>query len=109
MILTFILVAVAFMFFRAPSMESVGMMWHQMLFDFHISVAPQFVESYLEIVLLIVGAYIIHISPSSITTGPRRLFEAAPSIVQAVILAAVIILVIQVRQSDIVPFIYLQY
>ncbi len=109
MILTFMLVSIAFMFFRAPSMESVGMMWHQMIFDFHLSVAPQFVESYLEIVVLIVGAYIIHVSPSAITRSPRRLFDASPAIVQALILASVIILVIQVRQSDIVPFIYLQY
>ena len=109
MILTFVIIALTFMFFRAPSMADVGMMWHQILFDFHLSVAPQFIESYLTIVLLIVGAYLIHVAPSAITSRPRQLFEAAPSIVQAIILAAVIILVIQVRQSDIVPFIYLQY
>ncbi len=109
MLLTFFLVAVTFMFFRAPSLEDVGMMWHQILFDFHLSVAPQFVESYLSIVLLIVGAYVVHISPSRLTGRVRTLFETAPAIVQAIIFALVILIVIQVRQSDIVPFIYLQY
>lgn len=109
MIVTFSLVAVTFMFFRAPSMADVGMMWHQIIFDFHLSVAPQFVESYLSIVLLMVGGYVIHVSPSSMTGRVRSVFCSAPAVIQAVILALVIILVIQVRQSDIVPFIYLQY
>ncbi|WP_297064932.1 MBOAT family O-acyltransferase [uncultured Duncaniella sp.] len=109
MILTFVIISVTFMFFRAPSLEDVGMMWHQILFDFHLSVAPQFVAGYLNIVLLIAGAYLIHITPSRLTNRPRVLFENAPVIVQAVILAIVILVVIQVRQSDIVPFIYLQY
>ena len=109
MVLTFVIISITFMFFRAPSLDDVGMMWHQILFDFHLSVAPQFIEGYLTIVLLIVGAYIIHISPSRITGKARTLFEASPMLVQAIILAAVILIVIQVRQSDIVPFIYLQY
>ncbi len=43
------------------------------------------------------------------TRRVRSVFEASPAFVQAVILALVILVVIQVRQSDIVPFIYLQY
>lgn len=109
MLVTFFVVAVAFMFFRAPSLEDVGMMWHQILFDFHLSVAPQFIEGYTAIVMLIVAAYVIHISPSRITGRIRSAFEVLPTLAQALILAAVILIVIQVRQSDIVPFIYLQY
>ena len=90
-------------------MEDVAMMWHQILFDFHLSVAPQFVESYLTIVLLMVAGYVIHVSPSSLTGRVRSAFESSPVICQAIILAVVILVVIQVRQSDIVPFIYLQY
>ncbi len=109
MILAFVMVSLTFMFFRAPSMDDVAMMWHQILFDFHLSVAPQFVESYLTIVLLMIGGYMIHITPSRMTRRVRSVFEASPAFVQAVILALVILVVIQVRQSDIVPFIYLQY
>ena len=109
MIVTFVLVSVTFMFFRAPSMSDVAMMWHQIIFDFHLSVAPQFVESYLTIVLLMVGGYVIHVSPSALTGRVRSVFESSPAVVQAVVLAVVILIVIQVRQSDIVPFIYLQY
>ncbi len=66
-------------------------------------------ESYLTIVLLMIGGYMIHITPSRMTRRVRSVFEASPAFVQAVILALVILVVIQVRQSDIVPFIYLQY
>lgn len=109
MAVTFLLISATFIFFRAPSMEDVGMMWHQILFDFHLSVAPQFVDSYLTIVLLIAGGYLLHISPSSWGVRLRTLFSGAPVVIQGLVFALVLILVIQVRQSEIVPFIYLQY
>ena len=109
MMVTFILISATFILFRAPSMEDVGMMWHQILFDFHPGVAPQFVESYLTIVLLIVVGYILHITPASWGEKLKSMFCSTPTVVQAIALALVILLVIQVRQSEIVPFIYLQY
>lgn len=109
MLFTFLLVSAAFMVFRSTSMENVGMMFHQIFFSFHAGVAPQFVSGYLSIVLVMVGAYLIHVMPSALTRSVRRAFFAAPAVVQAILLALVLIAAIQVRSSDIVPFIYLQY
>jgi len=109
MIFTFVLVAVTFMFFRAPSLEYVGMMWHQILFDFHLSVAPQFISCYPVIVALMLAGYAVHVAPSRFTGRFKDAFMRSSSLIQAVSLAIVILIVIQVRQSDIVPFIYLQY
>lgn len=109
MLLTFMLIAVAFMFFRAPSLDSVAMMWHQIFNDFHLSVAPQFVEGYFSIVILMLIGYVVHVMPSRFTKRIQTAFENYPIIAQAIILAIVVFVVIQVRQSDIVPFIYLQY
>ena len=67
MIVTFLLVSAIFMLFRARSMEDVGMMWHQIIHDFHLSVAPQFIESYMTIVLAMCVGYFVHILPSSVT------------------------------------------
>ncbi|MCM1110596.1 MAG: MBOAT family protein [Clostridium sp.] len=106
---TFNLVAFAFMFFRSTSMENVGIMTEQILTNFHPGVAGQFLAGYTLIVVLLAGALLFHFLPKSWSTKTRERFEAAPLIVQAVILAAVILLCIQFRQSDIVPFIYLQY
>ena len=109
MIVTFLLVSAIFMLFRARSMEDVGMMWHQIIHDFHLSVAPQFIESYMTIVLAMCVGYFVHILPSSVTSPVKRGFMASPVIVQAIALALILFVAIQVRSSDIVPFIYLQY
>lgn len=109
MIFTFLAISFAFMLFRAPSLEDAGMMWHQIIFEFHASIVPQFVESYLMIVLLIAGAYFLHLTPSRYVGRLRSTFVTSPLLVQALLLAIVLIIVIQVRQSDIIPFIYLQY
>ncbi len=109
MIVTFALVVAGFALFRAPSLDAVAAMAWQITGDFHISVAPQFVEGYSLIVLAMAIGYIAHITPHSWTVGTRNIYAALPTVLQAVILAAVIFLVIQTRQSDIVPFIYLQY
>ena len=109
MIVTFLLVSGIFMLFRARSMEDVGMMWHQIIHDFHLSVAPQFIESYMTIVLAMCVGYFVHILPSSVTLPVKRGFMSSPVLVQAIALAIVLFVAIQVRSSDIVPFIYLQY
>lgn len=109
MAMTFIMVAIIFMLFRARSMEDVGMMWHQIIHDFHLSVAPEFVSSYAGIVTAISAAYLIHILPSSVGRSARRIFTCSPAMVQALLLALTLYCAIQVKSSDIVPFIYLQY
>lgn len=109
MVVTFVIMSLSFMFFRARSLEDVTAMWHQIIFDFHASVAPQFVQGYLTIVIAMVAGYLLHMAPSRLGSAVKRGFRAAPAVVQAVILTLVLLLVIQVRSSDIVPFIYLQY
>ena len=108
-IFTFLLMSATFMLFRSRSMEDFYMMWHQITDDFHISVAPQFVEGYMTIVIAMAAGYLLHMTPSEWATRLKAGFMKTPLFVQALILAAVVIAVIQVRSSDIVPFIYLQY
>lgn len=109
MAVTFMLVALAFMLFRAQSMENVAMMWHQIINDFHLSVAPQFIESYMSIVIAMAAGYIIHILPSAVISPVKRTFMSSPAIIQTLLLTITLFIAIQVRSSDIVPFIYLQY
>ena len=109
MAVTFALVVVGFTLFRAPSLETIGDMAVQVWQDFHIDVAPQFIESYLMIVAAIGLGYVMHFTPKSWTTGTIRIYNAMPVIAQAIFLAAVLFVVIQARQSELVPFVYLQY
>jgi alginate O-acetyltransferase complex protein AlgI len=107
--LTFNLVAIAFVFFRMRSLEGAAEMAHQIIYDFHPAIAPQFIIGYFTIILALMLGYFMHFMPHRWFTNARDRFIATPFWVQALVLALVILLIIQVRQSDLVPFIYLQY
>ncbi len=109
MVLTFGLVVIGFTFFRAPDLATVGAMATQIFGDFHASVAPQFVEGYMLIVLALTIGLVSHLAPRRWTTGVSEAYVAMPMVWQALLLSAIIFLVIQARQSELVPFIYLQY
>lgn len=108
-LLTFVLMAAGFAIFRAPSMETVHQMATQIFTNFHLSVAPQFIAGYTMIVVLAVIGYAAHLSPRSWTLGATRAYAGLPLFLQGLILAGVLFLVIQTRQAELVPFIYLQY
>lgn len=107
--ITFNLVAISFMFFRASSLETVRDMVTQIFTNFHLEVAPQFVSGYLTIVLIMLGAYLMHFAPESWTSWLKNKYGGLNPIFQTIVLAIVLFLIIQMRQTDIVPFIYLQY
>lgn len=107
--LTFALVVVGFTFFRAPSLAVAGDIFHQIFNNFHPGVAGQFVESYMMIVLALLAAYAAHMSPRTWTDETGKAYIDLPLAMQAILLAAIIFIVVQTRQSELVPFIYLQY
>ncbi len=108
-LLTMILVAVGMMIFRAPSLTHLGTMCSQIFTDFRPGVIPSFIASYITITVLIVGGFIMHYLPRRLTDRLLGRFSAMPLLAQAVILAIAIFIIIQTRQADIVPFVYLQY
>lgn len=108
-LVTFALMVFGFTFFRASSMTTVGEIFQQIGTNFHLSVAPQFISGYLLIVVAILVGYITHMSPRAWTDAVGRSYAKMPVILQGVVLAGIVFLVIQTRQSELVPFIYLQY
>lgn len=108
-VVTFVLIAVGFIFFRSGSLHDAGAIGTQIFTHFTPEVVPAFVMAYPVVCLLILGAFIMHFLPTAWNGRAIRLYTSAPLVVQAVILAVVIFIVIQARQSDLVPFIYLQY
>lgn len=109
MAFTFLLIVFGFILFRASSLETVGVMLYQIVSDFHISVAPQFFAGYTLIVALMIFAFIAHMLPHSVTLKFEKVYASLPAVLQGIVVAIVIFFVIQMRQSEIVPFIYLQY
>ena len=107
--LTFCLIVIGFTIFRADSLATLEAIGSQVFGDFHLSVAPQFIESYFLIALAIFASLFLHFTPRNWTTGISTAYSATPIVMQGILLAIVLFFVIQARSSDIVPFIYLQY
>lgn len=108
-VVTFVLIVIGFTFFRAPSLETVEAIGEQIIGNFHIDIAGQFVESYMMIVVAMSLGYIAHMTPKSWSAGASQVYVSMAAVWQALLLAAVLFVVVQTRQSDLVPFIYLQY
>ncbi len=104
-----LLAVVGFMFFRATSLENVAVMFNQIFSDFRPQVIPAFVESYALITALIIGGFVMHYLPRRLTNRTLSVFTATPLVVQGLILAVAIFVIIQSRQADLVPFVYLRY
>ena len=116
-LITFTLTAIGFVFFRfaiskpaiEDSMSSLNMMTHSLIYDFKPEIASQFIDAYFLIVVAIAAGYILHFTPRSWRDAMIGNMTKLNPVVQAVILAIVLFFIIQIRQSDLVPFVYLQY
>ncbi len=116
-LLTFALVVIGFTIFRFAISEphideawgGISKMSEQIFTDFRPEIVPQFFEAYFLIVVAIAAGFILHFTPHRFTLSTLRTWSATHPVLQTVILALVLFFIIQVRQSDLVPFVYLQY
>jgi alginate O-acetyltransferase complex protein AlgI len=108
-IVTFHIVCLAWIFFRAPSYKDAIDMINQILFYFNGAVFFQFVQAYPIIVLMMVTGFILHFTPKSMEEKAEHFIQKLPLVGKALVLVVVIWLVIQVKSSDIQPFIYFQF
>lgn len=108
-ILTFNLVCFGWLMFRAESMQTITLMLHQIVHNFNAPMIPQVVEGYAPVFALIAAGYLLHLLPPRADTLARRTVTAAPLPVQVLLLAAMIWCVMQIKSSDIQPFIYFQF
>lgn len=108
-LITFTLVVIGFTFFRCTSLENVGEMATQVFTDFRPGIAVEFAKAYAMILTVIGIGFALHFSPSSWRNYLVSRYISLPIIVQAIILAIVLFIVVQTRQSELVPFVYLQY
>ncbi len=108
-VLTFHLVCLGWILFRAPSMATVGEMLGQILTNFHPEVFPQFVEGYRGVFVLMLIGYVLHFMPKSVDGALRGVVTRSPLVVQALLLAIAIFTVIQFKSAGVQPFIYFQF
>ncbi len=109
---TFIVMSFSMVIFRAPSVEHMKDMFIQIGTNFSAGTSAFFmifIKSYPFVAAGIFGAYIMHFCPKNWTNILTNKFINLPTIGKAAIFAIVLFLVIQTRQSEIIPFIYQQY
>ncbi len=108
-LLTFHLVCLGWLLFRAESMQTVGLMLHQILHNFDLSLLPQLLAGYLPIFLLMAAGYLLHLLPASVDRLFQRAITASPYLLQILMVVLMAWCVMQVKSSDIQPFIYFQF
>lgn len=108
-LLTFHFVCFCWIYFRASNMNNASDVIHQILYSFNWTVIPQFAEGYPYIILAFVIGYALHMMPRSWEDRTRQELTYAPTFAKGVAILIMIILVTQVKSSEVLPFIYFQF
>ena len=108
-LITFHFVCLCWIFFRNSTFDGSISMISQIFTSFHPELASQLFVGYWKVFALMGIGYLLHWCPDSWQNACSRGMVRTPVVVQAFILIALIFLVIQVKSSDIQPFIYFQF
>ena len=108
-LLTFHFVAFCWIFFRNQTFEASWTMIHQIYSNFHPELFVQVVSGYWMVFAFMLLGYLTHFTPDSLQNRIIRLLERGGVVVCALLIVVVIYIVIQVKSSEIQPFIYFQF
>ncbi len=108
-ILTFHLVCFGWLFFRANSFDSALEMLSQMTFNFHPELLVELLTGYPAVFILMGIGYVLHFIPQKIENKCLQQVINTPLMVKALAIAVVIVIVMQIKSSEIQPFIYFQF
>lgn len=108
-LVTFHLVCFCWLFFAGTSFEGSLAMLGQIFTNFQPQLITQFVAGYPEVTALMVLGFVLHFLPSSWNERFEGVMGRTPSIMLALMLAAMIVWVVQVKGSEIQPFIYFKF
>ena len=102
-------VAACWVLFRAPSFGIAEQVFHQIFYKFEPQIFLQWCTSYKAVGFLMLLGYLLHFMPQSLTEKTQTLVTKSPLVVKALLIVLVIFIVIQIKSSDVQPFIYFQF
>ncbi len=102
-------VCFCWIFFRAGEMSVVYAVLNQIFTAFHPEVAFDFLEGYAPVVFLMAIGYLLHFLPSSTERWAVKQLSEFPLPVKAALIVLFAALVMQVKSSDVQPFIYFDF
>ena len=108
-VLTFHFVCFCWIFFRNATFDASVVMIRQIFTAFHPELFVQLVTGYWQVFALMALGFVLHWCPDSWQNACSRGMTRLPLVAQAMVLIALVYLVIQVKSSDIQPFIYFQF
>jgi len=108
-LVTFNLVCLGWLLFRADSMQTVHVMLYQIFHNFDASLIPQVVAGYKAVFAFIAAGYIMHFMPAKIDADLQNRVVNASFWWQVAMLTLTVWCVMQIKSSDIQPFIYFQF
>ncbi len=108
-LLTFHFVCFCWIFFRNATFEASWTMTDRIFNHFTPEVFLQLVSGYWEVFALMALGYLLHFLPDSCQQWCERKVTRMPLVLQALLIVVVVYIVIQVKSSDIQPFIYFQF
>ncbi len=108
-LLTFHFVCLCWVFFRNVDFShSIGML-RQIFTQFSPGLLPQLLAGYWRVFLLIAIGFLLHVVPARWENAVTRSIVRLPLLGKALLLVAVIYLIIQMKGTEIQPFIYFQF
>lgn len=108
-VLTFHLVCLGWIFFRASSVSTGLDILEQVFTNFDYSIIPHVIAGYWEIFALMLAGYVAHFIPERVQDKACVRVVKNPVWVNALLFTAIIWAVMQVKSSEIQPFIYFQF
>ena len=109
MFITFQFVSFCWIFFRAPDMNSILLMFRQITHNFSPGSYLTVIPAYSNVLFLMAAGYLVHFLPEKFKESYRGLFIKIPLAVQMVIILLVAFLLYQMRTAEIMPFIYFRF
>ncbi|MCX6261059.1 MAG: MBOAT family protein [Bacteroidia bacterium] len=107
--ITFQFVSFCWIFFRAPDMNSILLMFRQIAHNFSPGSYLTVIPAYSNVLFLMAAGYLVHFLPEKFKESYRGLFIKIPLAVQMVIILLVAFLLYQMRTAEIMPFIYFRF
>ena len=108
-IITFHFVCFTWVFFRADTMEVVNVMLVQITTSFHAEIIPDFIKGYPYVLMLMALGFFLHFVPSKFEESTQQLVIKSPFVLKIAYLIIIVLVVIQIKSSEIQPFIYFQF
>jgi len=108
-IITFHFVCFSWIFFRADNMTVVSSMLTQITTSFRPGIFIDLLNGYPYIIMLMVLGYMLHFIPSDVEFITQQLVVKSPFVLKVAYLVTIVFIVIQIKSSEIQPFIYFRF